>query len=86
MNSCIMELLKNTSMVLRYLIKVLNDLICEQTPPTFSIVKSFIVVYMGLSTLHSLASKLIHHGLPADTPAVAVERGITPQQRMGKVL
>ncbi|PHU00365.1 Cell division control protein 6 -like protein [Capsicum chinense] len=30
------------TIVLRYLIKVLNDLICEQTPPTFSIVKSFI--------------------------------------------
>ncbi|KAM3309358.1 hypothetical protein P3S67_011102 [Capsicum chacoense] len=37
---------------------------------------------MGLSTVPSLASKLIHHRLPADTPAVAVEQGITPQQRM----
>lgn len=41
-----------------------------------------LVVYMGLSTLPSLASKLIHHGLPTDTPAVAIERGTTPQQRM----
>ncbi|XP_059311515.1 S-adenosyl-L-methionine-dependent uroporphyrinogen III methyltransferase, chloroplastic [Lycium ferocissimum] len=43
---------------------------------------STLVVYMGLSTLPSLASKLIHHGLPTDTPAVAIERGTTPQQRM----
>ncbi|XP_022759448.1 uncharacterized protein LOC111305850 [Durio zibethinus] len=39
---------------------------------------STLVVYMGLSTLPSLAPKLIHHGLPA----AAVERGTTPQQRM----
>ncbi|XP_008786082.2 siroheme synthase-like [Phoenix dactylifera] len=43
---------------------------------------STLVVYMGLSTLQALASKLMNHGLPPDTPAVAVERGTTPQQRM----
>ncbi|CAO2179092.1 unnamed protein product [Urochloa humidicola] len=40
-----------------------------------------LVVYMGLSTLPSLAPKLMKHSLPPDTPAVAVERGTTPQQR-----
>ena len=43
---------------------------------------STLVVYMGLSTLPSLAIKLMHHGLPSNTPAVAVERGTTLQQRM----
>lgn len=43
---------------------------------------STLVVYMGLSTLPSLASKLMYYGLPDDTPAAAIERGTTPQQRI----
>jgi uroporphyrin-III C-methyltransferase len=44
-------------------------------------IDSTLVVYMGLSTFPSISLKLIHHGLPSNTPAVAVERGTTLQQR-----
>ncbi|KAH0466560.1 hypothetical protein IEQ34_003798 [Dendrobium chrysotoxum] len=43
--------------------------------------ESTLVIYMGLSTLPGLASKLMKHGLSPKTPAVAVERGTTPQQQ-----
>ncbi|GAB4823590.1 hypothetical protein N2152v2_010636 [Parachlorella kessleri] len=40
-----------------------------------------LVIYMGLSTLPSLTRQLSAAGLSLDTPAVAVERGTTAQQR-----
>ncbi|XP_020583200.1 uncharacterized protein LOC110026562 [Phalaenopsis equestris] len=43
--------------------------------------ESTLVIYMGLSTLPGLAAKLMKHGLSPKTPAVAVERGTTPQQQ-----
>ena len=40
-----------------------------------------LVVYMGLSTLPSLVARLVAAKLSPDTPAAAVERGTTPEQR-----
>lgn len=40
-----------------------------------------IVVYMGLSNIRYITRKLIEAGLPADTPAAAIQDGATPQQR-----
>lgn len=42
---------------------------------------STLVIYMGLATLPGIVGKLVENGLPASTPAVAVERGTTPWQR-----
>ncbi|XP_073219880.1 S-adenosyl-L-methionine-dependent uroporphyrinogen III methyltransferase, chloroplastic isoform X2 [Cicer arietinum] len=47
---------------------------------------STLVVYMGLSTFPSLSQKLMHHGLSPQTPAVAIERGTTLQQRTVRLI
>lgn len=41
-----------------------------------------LVVYMGLAQLPVLVQDFLQAGLMANTPAVAVERGTTPQQRV----
>eukprot|EP00884_Botryococcus_braunii_P005911 jgi/Botrbrau1/15320/Bobra.0319s0006.1 len=41
-----------------------------------------LVVYMGLNSLPSLASRLLSLGMPPTTAAVAVERGTTAEQRV----
>ena len=40
-----------------------------------------LVVYMGMANIEEIAGKLIAHGLPADTPALAVCQGTTPQEQ-----
>jgi uroporphyrin-III C-methyltransferase len=41
-----------------------------------------LVIYMGLSLLRPLVETLSSRGLTPETPAVAVERGTTPEQRV----
>jgi len=40
-----------------------------------------LVVYMGLGNLPDISAKLIEHGLPAATPAAAIEQGTRSSQR-----
>ena len=41
-----------------------------------------LVVYMGLSNLGEIATRLIEAGLPETTPAIAISSGTTERQRM----
>lgn len=40
-----------------------------------------LVIYMGLSNLPRISRSLIEAGLPASTPAMAIQNGTTPQQQ-----
>jgi uroporphyrin-III C-methyltransferase/precorrin-2 dehydrogenase/sirohydrochlorin ferrochelatase/uroporphyrin-III C-methyltransferase len=40
-----------------------------------------LVVYMGLGTIERIVASLLAAGMPADTPAAAIENGATPAQR-----
>lgn len=40
-----------------------------------------LVVYMGLANIQEIVDKLIVHGLPGDTPVLAVCQGTTPQEQ-----
>ncbi len=40
-----------------------------------------LVIYMGLINIQKISDELINAGLPADTPAGAIERGTTADQR-----
>jgi len=44
--------------------------------------KTTLVIYMGLSTLGELTQGLLDAGMPTDMPAVAVQDGTTPTQRV----
>lgn len=41
-----------------------------------------LAIYMGLANVGLLATKLMAAGLPGSTPAAAIERGTTPEQRV----
>jgi uroporphyrin-III C-methyltransferase/precorrin-2 dehydrogenase/sirohydrochlorin ferrochelatase len=40
-----------------------------------------VVIYMGAETLPLIASQLIAHGLPAETPVALIENGTTSRER-----
>ena len=41
-----------------------------------------VVFYMGVSRLNDICQGLIQHGMPADTPAAAIQRGTQPEQKV----
>ncbi len=41
-----------------------------------------VVIYMGLTALAQICSKLVEHGLPPDHPAAVVQQGTTAAQRV----
>ncbi len=43
--------------------------------------QSTLVVYMGLANVAVICAKLMAHGLPASTPAAAIQDGTTPRQK-----
>lgn len=40
-----------------------------------------LVVYMGMANVEEIVSRLIEHGLPGDTPAIAISQGTTAREQ-----
>lgn len=59
-----------------------DDVATRYSWQTLADPKCTLVIYMGLSTLPELTAGLIDAGLASDTPAVAVQDGTTPTQRV----
>ncbi|MES9843110.1 MAG: uroporphyrinogen-III C-methyltransferase [Candidatus Sedimenticola sp. PURPLELP] len=60
---------------------LLNDSALELDWNKIADPESTLVIYMGLATLDEITQKLISSGLPAETPAAAIENGTTPKHR-----
>jgi siroheme synthase len=41
-----------------------------------------VVIFMGLSELAGICSKLMQHGAPGDKPVAVVQKGTTPDQKV----
>lgn len=52
--------------------------------PALAAVGGTLVVLMGMTRLHEIAAGLIRAGMSADTPAVVVERGFSPEQQTAR--
>jgi uroporphyrinogen III methyltransferase/synthase len=44
--------------------------------------KGTLIIYMGVSEIQRIVERLLHGGMPPDTPAAAIERGTFPTQRV----
>ena len=60
----------------------LKDGSCNLDWPALARPRQTVVIYMGLSGLADICSKLVAHGLPADWPAAVVAQGTLEVQRV----
>src|SRR5262249_16953606 len=58
-----------------------NDAPLDLDWPSLADPDTTLVVYMGFLNIDDIVRQLIVHGLPGDTPVIAVSQGTTPTER-----
>jgi uroporphyrin-III C-methyltransferase/precorrin-2 dehydrogenase/sirohydrochlorin ferrochelatase len=73
---------RETSRAVVFVTGHLKDGTCDLDWPMLARPRQTVVIYMGITRVAEICRELVAHGLDPSTPAAAIERATTPEQRV----